>query len=156
MTNQRLALFVCVIAAAAACKTKHEVADIGSSGYVLDVPSGGKVATEMDRFYSVKDGNDRTVVQVVDSQSSGGSVDDEVKSRCAGRSEINKGTIGSNGYWYSCKGASNVIKGSKIVTTLIGAVVPHDDGKGAFECNQETDKDPEPALTACKSIRKKG
>jgi hypothetical protein len=109
----------------------------------------------MDRFYSAKDGNDHTVAQIIDSQASGESMDDAVKSRCAGRSEINKATIGSNGFWYSCKGESHVLKGSTIITTVVGAVVPRDGGSGSLECNYETDRDADISLAVCKSLRKK-
>jgi hypothetical protein len=80
-------------------------------------------------------------------------MEDAVKSQCAGRSDIQNGKLGANGWWLSCKGESHVVTGSKIITTLIAAAAPHD--KGYFDCHHETDRDPEAALAACKSIRKK-
>jgi hypothetical protein len=131
-----------------------ETVALGSSGFVVDVPKGWTVDTPMQHFYGFKDGGHmaHNAPQISETEMSAGTVDDAVKSRCEGRSDVQKGTLAGNGFWVTCKGESKMVKG--VQTTTMFVVVPKDD-KTHFECNFETDKDPVGPLGICKSIRKK-
>src|SRR5205809_251697 len=143
---------ILVLAVLTACGKKGSdtaTVDLGSSGFVVDVPSGWTVESPMKGFYSFKGG--RGGPQIMESEMAPGAVDDGVKSQCEGRSDVQKGTVGS-GWWLTCKGESKMIKG--VQTTVIVARLPKDD-KTSFDCHLETDQDPALALGICKSIRKK-
>jgi len=157
MTTSKIIVYVVFAAATvAACgkskKPETAPADIGSTGYVVDVPAGWTVKMDMDRFYSVE-GAGGSGPQIIDQPSgSPGTLDVDIKNLCDGRTDVHKDAIGKSGYWYTCKGESKMMKG--VVTTKIAAIVPRD-GQGFFDCHLETDEDPAQALAICKSIHKK-
>jgi hypothetical protein len=128
--------------------------DLAASGYVVDVPKGWTVDSQMKGFYDFKDNGHMAhgAPQIMESDMPAGTVDDAVKSECDGRTDVQKGTFGANGWWVTCKGESKMMKG--LQTTQIKAVLPKDD-KSSFDCHLETDKDPAAVLAICKSIRKK-
>jgi hypothetical protein len=162
MGMKRSILFITILAAACGSKKdgssngggETEAVALGSSGFVADVPKGWTVNSDGPHFYDFKDGG-RTAhnaPQIMESEMPAGTVDDMAKSRCEGRSDIQKGTLPGNGFWVTCKGESKMMKG--VQTTTVFVLVPKDD-KAHFDCNLETDEDPARALAICKSIRKK-
>jgi len=148
MTRALLAL---ILVAACGGKKGSDTAtvDLGTTGFVVDVPSGWTVDSPMQGFYGFKGG--RGGPQIMESQMAPGTVDDAAKTACEGRSDVQKGAVGS-GWWLTCKGESKMMKG--VQTTMIVARIPKDD-KSSFDCHLETDQDPAMALGICKSIRKK-
>jgi len=128
--------------------------DLGTSGYVVDVPKGWTVESQMKGFYDFKDNGHmaHNAPQVMEQDMAAGTLDDAVKGRCEGRTDIQKGTLPNNGWWLACKGESKMMKG--VQTTQIEVVLPKDD-KSSFDCHLETDQDPAQPLGICKSIRKK-
>jgi hypothetical protein len=131
-----------------------QTVDLGTSGFVVDVPKGWTVETPMPNSYDFKDNGHMAhgAPQIMEMQMPVGSLDETVKGRCEGRSDVQKGTLPGNGFWATCKGESKMMKG--VQTTEIVAAVPKDD-KTHFACDVETDKDPAGPLAICKSIRKK-
>ena len=128
--------------------------DLGTSGYVVDAPKGWTVKSEMKGFYDFEDSGHMAhgAPQIMESDMAADKLDDAVKTECEGRTDVQKGTIGTNGWWLTCKGESKMMKG--VQTTKIRAVVPKDD-KSSFDCHLETDQDVAQPLGICKSIRKK-
>jgi hypothetical protein len=125
-----------------------ETVPLGSTGFVIDVPSGTKVESPMAGFYELK-GHGHP--QIMESHSTAQSADEIVKTWCEGRTDVQKGTL-TGGAWVTCKGESKMMKG---VTTTKIIVNVAKDAQSGFDCHLETDQDPAEALAICKSIRKK-
>jgi len=151
MMNKALVLLVAV-AACGKAKPKTDTVEIGSTGYVVDVPLGWTVTTDMPRFYSLEGGHGGPQI-LEETSGTPGTVDEDVKAQCEGRSDIKKDTLSNGGFWFTCKGESKMAKG--VQTTVIVVKAVKDGGKGFFDCHLETDQDPATTLDVCKSIRKK-
>jgi hypothetical protein len=129
---------------------KMKTLDLGTTGYVVDVPDGWSVEVPMDGFFEFKGG--RPSPQIMVSPSKADTADDIATSRCEGRTkDVKKETLPSGGAFVSCTGESKMIKG--VTTTQIVAEIPF--GDKSFTCHLETDKNVETVSKICKSIRKK-
>jgi hypothetical protein len=126
-----------------------ETVPLGTSGFVVDVPKGTKVDSPMQGFFDLKG---HGLPQIRTSHMAIGTLDDEVKQRCEGKTDVQKGTLPGGGYFYTCKGESKMMKG--VQTTTVVSQIPIDD-HSSLTCDTETDKDPAQVLAICKSIKKK-
>jgi hypothetical protein len=122
---------------------------LGTTGYVVDVPNGWTVESPMDGFFELEGG--RPHPQIMRSPIKPQALDELVKSRCEGRTVLQKETLPGGGVLVSCKGESKMMKG--VITTAFEVEIPYDDK--SWSCHLETDDDPAPAIAICKSIRKK-
>jgi hypothetical protein len=140
-----------LIAIAAACGKGGgvETVPLGETGYVVDVPKGWTIESEMKGFYGFK--HQHGAPQIMESPIPAPSIDEIVKSRCEGREVVSKEALPSGGAIVTCKGESKMVKG--ITTTQIATYIPY--GDKSFSCHLETDRDPADAIAICKSIRKK-
>ena len=129
---------------------KLKTVDLGSTGYVIDVPDGWTVDVPMDGFFDFKGG--RPTPQVMTMPTHVNTPDELVTSRCEGRTkDVKKETLPGGGSFVSCTGESKMIKG--VTTTQIVVEVPKGDEK--FVCHLETDSKADLVAKICKSIRKK-
>lgn len=129
---------------------KMKTLDLGTTGYVVDVPDGWTVEVPMDGFFEFKGG--RPSPQVMISPTKASSADEIATSRCEGRTkDVKKETLAGGGAFVSCTGESQMIKG--VTTTQIVAEIPM--GDKSFTCHLETDKNVDTVSKICKSIRKK-
>ena len=128
---------------------KMKTLDLGTTGYVVDVPDGWTVEVPMDGFFDFKGG--RPSPQIMTMHTKVNTPDDIATSRCEGRKDIKKETLPGGGSFVACTGESKMIKG--VTTTQIVAEIPRGDEK--FTCHLETDQKVELVSKICKSIRKK-
>ncbi len=128
---------------------KTKTVDLGTTGFVVDVPEGWSVKTDMEGFYSFEGG--RPKPQVMVSPLAASSVDDLAK-QCEGQSDLVKEAIPTGGAFVSCKGPSKMLQGA--TTWKLEASIPKGENE-SFKCHLESDKDITVASKICKSVRKK-
>ena len=129
---------------------KMKTVDLGTTGFVVDVPEGWTVDVPMEGFFEFK--GSRTAPQIMVSHGKASTADEIATSRCEGRTkDVKKETLPNGGAFVSCTGESKMVKG--VTTTQIVAEIPN--GDQSFMCHMETDKDADVVAKVCKSIRKK-
>jgi hypothetical protein len=153
--KQLSAILLGVLLAGGACGKggssgpKTKTVDLGTTGYVVDVPDDWKLDVPMDGFFDF-DGRGSTP-QIMTMPTKVNTPDELATSRCEGRKDIKKETLPGGGSFVACTGESKMVKG--VTTTQVVAEIPKGDEK--FVCHLETDKDVDVVSKVCKSLRKK-
>jgi hypothetical protein len=134
-----------------------QTVDLGTSGFVVDIPKGWTVDTSRQGWYDFKEGGQIAygAPHIMEMPGQIDAVNPDhpdlvsmIESRCSHLSDVQKGTLPGSGFWVTCSDTE------RRMLTEVFAVVPEDEKKH-FECSAETDKDPASPLAICKSIRKK-
>src|SRR4051812_19409462 len=89
---------------------KMKTVDLGTTGFVVDVPDGWSVEVPMEGFFEFK--GSHSAPQIMVSHGKASSADELVTSRCEGRTkDVKKETLPSGGAFVSCTGESKMVKG---------------------------------------------
>lgn len=133
---------------------KPQTLAIGDTGFVVDVPAGWVIKENQKGMFLASGnlGDKHRAVHIEEATFAASKPDELAGTACDGRKVATSEALPAAGAALTCTSASTAVQG--VTMTLVTASIPRD-ANSSFSCFEETDHDPAPLLTICKSIRKK-